>query len=185
MLAGGFYMEHSLTVLTLCKSRSFSPHIVEQTRFRYIRKDTHKPFSYLEGLLEVHLRKFTQQLRLEEAGALQLTDCWVNVMGKGTTHVLHHHGNAIISGTYYVRTPQGCPGIKFEDPRLDRMKHKAIRGLVEMPVQSGDVVLFESWMRHKVSPNMVDEKRVSVSFNYCLPATRIPRARSADRGVLL
>ena len=25
-----------------------------------------------------------------------------------------------LSGTYYVRTPRGCSGLKFEDPRLDR-----------------------------------------------------------------
>jgi uncharacterized protein (TIGR02466 family) len=30
----------------------------------------------------------------------------------------------------------------------------------------GDVLLWESWLRHEVPMNMVDEDRISVSFNY-------------------
>ena len=31
---------------------------------------------------------------------------------------------------------------------------------------AGTVVLFESWLRHEVSPNPVATERVSVSFNF-------------------
>jgi uncharacterized protein (TIGR02466 family) len=31
---------------------------------------------------------------------------------------------------------------------------------------AGNVVLFESWLRHEVTPNPVAAERVSVSFNY-------------------
>ena len=30
----------------------------------------------------------------------------------------------------------------------------------------GDVLLWESWLRHEVPPNMSEEERISVSFNY-------------------
>jgi uncharacterized protein (TIGR02466 family) len=31
---------------------------------------------------------------------------------------------------------------------------------------AGHLVLFESWLRHEVAPNPIDEERISVSFNY-------------------
>ena len=30
----------------------------------------------------------------------------------------------------------------------------------------GDVLLWESWLRHEVPMNMAEEERISVSFNY-------------------
>lgn len=38
----------------------------------------------------------------------------------GVTHSLHLHPNSVVSGTYYVATPRGCAGLKFEDPRMSR-----------------------------------------------------------------
>jgi uncharacterized protein (TIGR02466 family) len=74
-----------------------------------------------------------------------------------------------------VRTPKGSPGLKFEDPRLDRYmaapprkaQHRAEnRSWVTVPASAGNVVLFESWLRHEVPPNPVAAERVSISFNF-------------------
>jgi uncharacterized protein (TIGR02466 family) len=35
-----------------------------------------------------------------------------------------------------------------------------------MPAEAGNVVLFESWLRHEVPPNPVKQERISISFNY-------------------
>jgi uncharacterized protein (TIGR02466 family) len=35
-----------------------------------------------------------------------------------------------------------------------------------VPVTAGQVLLFESWLRHEVVPNPVGADRISVSFNY-------------------
>ncbi len=42
-----------------------------------------------------------------------------NIMPEHVVHGLHIHPTSTISGTYYVQTPKGCSGLKFEDPRLD------------------------------------------------------------------
>jgi uncharacterized protein (TIGR02466 family) len=104
---------------------------------------------------------------------LTLTDCWINMMPQGVTHGLHLHPLSTISGTYYVRTPRGVPGLKFEDPRLDRYMAAPPRRAaatqqpwVTMPVAAGTVLLFESWLRHEVPPNPVRGERVSISFNF-------------------
>jgi uncharacterized protein (TIGR02466 family) len=37
---------------------------------------------------------------------------------------------------------------------------------VSVPARSGDVVLFESWLRHEVPPARYTGERISISFNY-------------------
>jgi uncharacterized protein (TIGR02466 family) len=32
--------------------------------------------------------------------------------------------------------------------------------------KAGDLIMFESWVRHEVPPNPAKENRISVSFNY-------------------
>jgi len=133
-------------------------------------------FGLLERKLRRHVRKFAQSLEFDLGGReLAMTDCWINIMPRHVVHSLHLHPLSTISGTYYVRTPRGSPGIKFEDPRLDRFMaspprradcRPANRPWVTVPADAGSVVLFESWLRHEVPPNPVAAERVSVSFNF-------------------
>jgi uncharacterized protein (TIGR02466 family) len=37
---------------------------------------------------------------------------------------------------------------------------------VTLPATAGQLVLFESWLRHEVPPNPAVGERVSISFNY-------------------
>lgn len=133
-------------------------------------------FARLESLLARHVRSFARSLDFDlEGRALGMTDCWLNVMPTGVTHGLHLHPTSTVSGTYYVQVPKGAPGLKFEDPRLERMMaapprrvaaRRANRPWVVAPAVPGWVTLFESWLRHEVPPNPSTGVRVSVSFNY-------------------
>ena len=131
-------------------------------------------FATLERHLTHHVKVFARRLEFDLTGrALAMTDCWVNIMPRAVVHGLHLHPLSTISGTYYVQTPRGCPGIKFEDPRLDRFmaapprKPDAVnRPWVMLPADAGQLVLFESWLRHEVAPNPLDSERISISFNY-------------------
>ncbi len=133
-------------------------------------------FATLEKRIDTHVKKFARALDFDLAGRkLTMTDCWVNVMTRQVVHGLHLHPLATISGTYYVRTPRGCSGLKFEDPRLDRFmaapprKVRARRenkAWVTIPAEQGRLVLFESWLRHEVVPNPTEAERISISFNY-------------------
>jgi len=133
-------------------------------------------FGLLEKKLLRHVRAFAKTLELDLRGrTIRLTDCWVNIMPPSAAHSLHLHPLSFISGTYYVATPRGCPGLKFEDPRLDRFMaappkrpgaRPANRTHITYPADAGQVILFESWLRHEVSPNRVDAERISISFNY-------------------
>ena len=133
-------------------------------------------FAALEKRIDAHVRNFSKALDLDLGGRkLEMTDCWVNVMTRQVVHGLHLHPLSTISGTYYVHTPAGCSGIKFEDPRLDRFMAAPPRKADCRPehrpwqtvkAEAGNVVLFESWLRHEVPANPLKSERISISFNY-------------------
>ena len=69
----------------------------------------------------------------------------------------------------------GASAIKFEDPRLAMMMaaptrvkdaRDELRTFFYAKPQVGDVLLWESWLRHEVPMNMAEDDRISVSFNY-------------------
>jgi len=130
----------------------------------------------LERRLGRHVAAFSKSMDWDLGGRrLGMTDCWINIMPKGVAHGLHLHPNAVVSGTYYVRTPAGCPGLKFEDPRLSRLMaapprladaRPIHRAHVTYPARAGHVTLFESWLRHEVVANPLSSERISISFNY-------------------
>lgn len=130
-------------------------------------------FIALREKLDRHARLFAREQDWDLQGRkLLMTDCWVNVMPRGCAHSFHLHPQAVISGTYYVRTPRGCSGLKFEDPRLSRMMAAPARKAdgppahITYPAESGKVILFESWLRHEVPASRIAQERVSISFNY-------------------
>ena len=133
-------------------------------------------FAALEKKIDRHVRAFARALDMDLRGRkIRMTDFWVNIMPPTAAHSLHLHPLSFISGTYYVVTPKGCPGLKFEDPRLQGFmaappKLPAARREnlphIVYPAEAGNVILFESWLRHEVPANRVDEERISVSFNY-------------------
>ena len=129
-------------------------------------------FATLERRINRHVRAFARALELDlQDRPLQMTDCWVNIMPRNVAHGLHLHPLSTISGTYYVSTPRGSPGLKLEDPRLERFMAAPPRRArsgpwVVVPADAGTVVLFESWLRHEVAANPIGRERISISFNY-------------------
>jgi uncharacterized protein (TIGR02466 family) len=133
-------------------------------------------FAELEKKINKHVLKYSKALDFDLQGkSIRMTDCWVNIMPPLAAHSLHLHPLAFISGTYYVTTPVGCPGLKFEDPRLDRFMAAPPRTAsarnenkahIIYSAKAGNLLLFESWLRHEVAQNRVSKERISISFNY-------------------
>lgn len=133
-------------------------------------------FAALERKLLRHARVFARALDMNLRGrTVRMSDCWVNIMPPMAAHSLHLHPLSFLSGTYYVATPPGCPGLKFEDPRLSRFMaapprlagaRPANRTHITYPAEAGKVILFESWLRHEVPANLVSDERISISFNF-------------------
>ncbi|APX23329.1 MAG: hypothetical protein CML50_24680 [Rhodobacteraceae bacterium] len=133
-------------------------------------------FADLVAALDKHVMAFAEDLEFDLGEkTLVLEDLWINILPEGGTHSSHIHPHSVISGTTYVAMPDGTSALKLEDPRLGYMmaapaRRKGCREelktfIYEAP-KVGDVLLWESWLRHEVPPNMSEEERISVSFNY-------------------
>ncbi len=117
-------------------------------------------FQELAKHLQTHVKRFAKKQSWDLGdGGLELVTMWINIMPPGTVHSLHLHPLSVVSGTFYVNTPTGTSPIKFEDPRLDRYMAQPPRHpstpTREQPFYTveptaGDVVLFDSWLRHEV-----------------------------------
>jgi uncharacterized protein (TIGR02466 family) len=133
-------------------------------------------FKRLEQTLDKHVAAFVQDLDFDLDGkALKLEDLWINIMPEGGVHTSHIHPHSVISGTTYVTVPEGASAIKFEDPRLPMMMaaparrkdaREDLRTFHYVQPEAGDVLLWESWLRHEVPVNLAEDERVSISFNY-------------------
>lgn len=133
-------------------------------------------FAALEKALDKHVAEFCKDLGFDLQGRkLKCGSLWINILPEGGMHASHIHPHSVISGTTYVAMPKGTSALKLEDPRLPMMMHAPLRSkkagqelqnFVYVKPQVGEVLLWESWLRHEVPMNMAEEERISVSFNY-------------------
>jgi uncharacterized protein (TIGR02466 family) len=135
-------------------------------------------FARLEKSIGRHALAFAKELYWDMRGLKPVCDSlWVNVMAEGGSHTSHIHPNSVLSGTYYVKVPEGAGPIVFEDPRLPMLMAapprrksapREFRTHVSETPEAGTLLLWESWLRHEVPLNRAEGHRISVSFNYCL-----------------
>jgi len=133
-------------------------------------------FKDLKKALDKHVAAFAKDLEFDlDDKKLKLEDLWINILPEGGTHSSHIHPHSVISGTTYVAMPDGASALKLEDPRSARMMaapprrkdaRKELKTFVYAAPAVGDVLLWESWLRHEVPMNKAEEERISVSFNY-------------------
>ncbi len=133
-------------------------------------------FAAVVEALDAHVAAFAEDLEFDlEGRALKLEDIWINILPEGGIHTSHIHPHSVISGTTYVAVPPGAKSIKLEDPRHAMMMaapgrrpdaREELRAFVYPNPKAGDVLLWESWLRHEVPMNMDEDDRISVSFNY-------------------
>ena len=133
-------------------------------------------FARLRRRIDPHVKSLARSLHYDLRGlSLDMTDCWLNIMPAGAAHTAHLHPTSFISGTYYVAVPRGAGALKFEDPRLSRQMAtpprradapRRFRSFVSARAAAGNVILFESWLRHEVPAARFAGERVSISFNY-------------------
>ena len=133
-------------------------------------------FADLVRALDAHVAAFAQDLALDLGeGRLTLDSLWINILPEGGMHSGHIHPHSVISGTTYVAMPEDASALRLEDPRLPMMMAapgrradapEELQPFIYARPRAGDVLLWESWLRHEVPLNQSEDDRLSVSFNY-------------------
>ena len=110
-------------------------------------------------------------------------EIWANVSDYGASNQYHTHPGAYWSAVYYVddgylgsADPDLGGEIVFEDPRIPTLLMEApdlrirlAKGHVEPTFQlrpeSGNLLMFPSWLRHAVNPYLGQSERISIAVN--------------------
>jgi len=111
-----------------------------------------------------------------DAQIVKIANMWAIINKNKAFNERHHHGNSALSAAYYVKAENNSGNIVFFDPRQANVFHhpsakKAndLNGQIKsITPKAGTLVLFPSYLEHKVEENLSDEERIVVSFNVSL-----------------
>ena len=133
------------------------------------------PFFFLQDIEKICQEVAKDVLKINKS--VFLNNAWININQKDNLNQVHTHPNNILSGVYYVKTPEKCGNIIFRHPGFDMMErdwedivsdsdHNVYNSDTWwLPAKANTLYIFPSWIKHSVQPNMSDEERISISFN--------------------
>ena len=124
-------------------------------------------------LFEIITKDYAWKCKPEE---IIFEGMWSIINRKSSYNVRHFHPNCHLSAAYYVKAEQDAGNIVFFDPRQANVFHHPTSkevNKINAQVQSitpkaGTLVLFPSYLEHKVNPNLSNEDRIVISFNVSL-----------------
>ena len=102
-----------------------------------------------------------------------ITDSWSTRNPQNTFHAEHSHGNSIFSGVLYVDVAGGDLELLF-DPAFSKnfqfeysiKEYNLLNSNSwSLGLKSGMLVIFPSWVSHRVSPNLNTADRRIIGFN--------------------
>ncbi len=104
---------------------------------------------------------------------IRITEMWAIINKKNDFNVLHTHPNCYLSSAYYVKTSENCGKFGIENPNIAKRhsfpeiakKNEINLDVASIDVSEGDLLLFPSYLPHKVGKNESDEDRIVISFN--------------------
>ena len=133
----------------------------------------------LTSLKKFIIKKAEEYVRdvLEIKNDIYLTQSWSTINTTNGFHDPHHHPNTFISLVYYAQCKSGAlcfylntssikEGFNF-DYTIDKFNIYNSR-LWNLPVKTGDIVLFPGQTSHGSSPNKSPESRIIVGANFFL-----------------
>jgi hypothetical protein len=94
-------------------------------------------------------------------GNSKILNMWGNISNKSHFNFIHHHGRYpdIWSGVYYLQIPPNSGDLVFHS----YWDTDICESLTPIP---GGLVIFPSSLSHQVEPNMSNQDRISISFNF-------------------
>jgi uncharacterized protein (TIGR02466 family) len=102
----------------------------------------------------------------------KLDNFWININKKHNFNKIHSHPGCVFSGVFYVKCNEKSGNIIFERPDnqgfcIDDSKTNPHRfGTYFFQPQNKMAIVFPSHLKHYVEPNMSDEDRISIAFNF-------------------
>ena len=137
--------------------------------------ETHTEFVKLKNKIEEAANIYHHAMQFKKTYNQKISKIWVNINQKGHLNMSHNHPYSIFSGAFYLTKGETSP-IDFEHPYKDINVHYWHEAIIEnfnsvnsskysLPPKPNTLIIFPSWIQHKVHTNEEDTDRISFSFN--------------------
>jgi len=165
------YLNMNAKMLKILESEKFNPskygYDPEQTVDNHLenREEYSEFFSWVQTCLDDYKEHF--ELMTE---GLRVSLSWVNRSTKYSEHRSHYHPNSYISGIYYVTdnpTPTyfECPNDKKRSGIVIVSNSVLDHNVWTAPANTGELILFPSWLQHFTEPHPFEGFRMTLSLN--------------------
>jgi uncharacterized protein (TIGR02466 family) len=127
--------------------------------------------------LDVIINKFEYHKDMDYV----IYNSWINYHNFGGETIAHHHGPSILAVSSYLHLPENGGYIEFKDPMeynntfYPAQINDEISNWKVVPAESGDVLMFPGWLRHRTQKNNSNIKRWVLTTNYI--CTNFPKRK--------
>lgn len=128
-------------------------------------------FEELSKTVLYHANLYWKALDINDGLQPVIDECWSNKHVKGSYTDLHSHSLHPLVVSFYLKAPPNCGGIVFANPMEYGITHMPYNGPVEekvnttVYVNTGDMLIFPGWLRHKTEVSQTDDERIVITFN--------------------
>ena len=138
----------------------------------------HKDFIATHQFIDLQINSinnFIQEYCLKKNNEWNVKGIWFNINPKHSYNNLHTHSDCDFSAVYYLQVPKNSGSIIFENPNPVMLNHKFFQNQFdyneinsnsyEIEPEEDMLILFPSYLPHRVQQNLSDKDRISLSFN--------------------
>jgi uncharacterized protein (TIGR02466 family) len=126
----------------------------------------------LKNFINIKITELSTEVGID-ANELKLHNSWMSINRLHAYHETHHHLPAIWSGVYYVKASDCDAKITFINPSLEtnwpfiktRTTEYTSPSWTVTP-KTGTLILFPSYLKHKVEQQEIDQERITIAFNF-------------------
>jgi len=142
------------------------------TKSTFSKKDINSKLLNINNLkksIHFHIENYFKVWSFKQDLDYRIDDIWLNIAKKDEYQEEHNHFDNLFSGVIYIQTPPNSGNFEFINPLTAQailMKNSNSFPFARSikPIESM-IMLFPSWMSHRVLPNNSLQDRISISFN--------------------
>jgi uncharacterized protein (TIGR02466 family) len=125
---------------------------------------------YFRDIILKHVRYYVTEVSGQQSFDITISNSFLNVIKKEGFQFSHRHPYSTVSGVYYYSANESDATMNFENPNI-------VSDFVDpagmlLPNQATFVpstsrlILFPSWLSHRVNLHKADSERIAMSFNF-------------------
>jgi len=148
-----------------------------------VYEEKHEEFEKLKKEINQYLQEYNSEvfcgMKFRHDVKLCINNIWININGKYHYNEWHTHPQCTLSGVYYIKhdgteengliafkhpIPSGINLLYLDGDLIETPNEVTAEKVCIIPA-SNALMIFPSWLEHRVYDNLKDDVRISLSFN--------------------